>query len=150
MNKISIEYLLKLNTFARLMNFLLGENIDNRRWNSGQAKEFGIIHEIISLLALFCYSLNENTQQEYLQIINEIKHFFSGQWLNRYLKEICYAFQEVSSGQLIHTLQLMEMLAKNNETFSEQFIRINLQSISQANTNDLKSLFKLLSHVLVS
>ena len=141
MNKTSFEYLLKLNTFQRLMNFLLGENIDNRRWNSGQARDFGIIHEIISILTLYCYTINEKP---------EIIEFFSGQWLNRYLKEICYAFQEVSSGQLTHTLELMETLAKNNENFSEQLIRIILQSIAQAHTNDLKSLFKLLSHILVS
>jgi len=142
MNEDSIEYLLKLNTFQRLMNFLLGENIDNRRWNSGQAKDFGIIHEIISILTLYSYSLNENDLQ--------IKTFFSGPWLNRYLKEICYAFQEISSIQLTRTLQLMETLAKNNQAFSEQIIRILLQSIIQAHMNDLKSLFKLLSHILVS
>jgi uncharacterized protein YggT (Ycf19 family) len=44
----------------------------------------------------------------------------------------------------------METLAKNNEYFSEQIIRIILQSIAQAHMNDLKSLFKLLSHILVS
>jgi hypothetical protein len=120
----------------------LGENIDNRRWNSGQAKDFGIIHEIISILTLYSYSLNENDVQ--------IKTFFSGPWLNRYLKEICYAFQEISSIQLTRTLQLMETLAKNNQAFSEQIIRILLQSIIQAHMNDLKSLFKLLSHILVS
>ncbi|CAF4675146.1 unnamed protein product, partial [Rotaria sp. Silwood2] len=62
MNNISIEYLLKLNTFMRLINFLLGENIDNRRWHCEQAKEFGIIHEIISILALFCYSISEKNR----------------------------------------------------------------------------------------
>jgi len=146
MNSISIEYLLKLNIFQRLISFLFSENIDNRRWNSNQAKEFGIIHEIISILTIYSYSINENNHQEYI----EMKKFFSGQWLNRYLKEICYAFQEISSTQLVHTLELMEILAKNNENFSEQIIRIILQSIGQVHTNDLKSLFKLLSHVLVS
>ena len=150
MNRTSVQHLLKLNTFTILMNFLLGENIDNRRWNSGQAKDFGIIHEIISILAIFCYSMDDDNHQEYIKIINEIKNFFSGQWLNRYLKEICYAFQEVSSQQLGQTLQLMETLAGNNQSFSEQFIKIILQSIVQAHTNDLKSLFKLLSHILVS
>ena len=45
--KQSQEYLLELNTFIHLINFLLGENIDIRRWNPGQAKEFSIIHETI-------------------------------------------------------------------------------------------------------
>jgi ubiquitin carboxyl-terminal hydrolase 9/24 len=139
-NEKSIEYLFKLNTFQRLIYFLFGENIDNRRWNSNQAKEFGIIHEIISILTLYSYSRNE---------YNEIKNFFSGQWLNRYLKEICYVFQEISLTQLVHTLQLIEILTKNNENFSENSIRIILQSIIQAHINDLKSLFKLLSHILV-
>jgi hypothetical protein len=44
----------------------------------------------------------------------------------------------------------METLASNNEIFSEQLIRIISQSIAQAHTNDLKSLFKFLSHILVS
>ncbi|CAF3766292.1 unnamed protein product [Rotaria magnacalcarata] len=148
MNKISIEYLLKLNTFIRLMNFLLGENIDNRRWHCGQAKEFGIIHEIISILALFCYSSDDNSRKKHDEIIPQMETYFSGPWSNRYLKEICYAFQEVSSAKLTHTLELMEILATNNEKFSEQLIRIILQSIVQAHTNDLKSLFKLLSRIL--
>ncbi|CAF0886485.1 unnamed protein product [Rotaria sordida] len=149
MNNISIEYLLKLNTFIRLMNFLLGENIDNRRWHCEQAKEFGIIHEILSILALYCYSINENNHKKYFELIKQMDIYFIGQWSNRYLKEICYAFQEVSSTKLIHTLQLMEKLAKNNDKFSEQFIRIILQSIVQTHTNDLKSLFKLLSCILL-
>ncbi|CAF4573224.1 unnamed protein product [Rotaria sp. Silwood1] len=150
MNNISIEYLLKLNTFIRLINFLLCENIDNRRWHCEQAKEFGIIHEILSILALFCYSIDENNHKKYIAIIKQMNMYYFGQWSNRYLKEICYAFQEVSSTKLIYTLQLIEILAKNNEKFSEQFIRIILQSIVQAHTNDLKSLFKLLSSILVS
>jgi hypothetical protein len=79
-----------------------------------------------------------------------MKIFFSGQWLNRYLKEICYAFQEISSSKLLHTLQLIEILIrKNTQEFSEQIIRIILQSIVHAHTNDLKSLFKLLSCILL-
>ena len=142
MNEDSIEYLLKLNAFQRLMNFLLGENIDNRRWNSGQAKEFGVIHEIISILTLHSSSLNE-------QHDSPIKIFFSSPWLTRYLKEICHAFQEIAAVQLPRTLQAMETLAKNHQAFSEQIIRILLQSIAQAHMNDLKSLFKLLNHILV-
>ncbi|CAF0908766.1 unnamed protein product [Adineta steineri] len=149
MNQISIEYLIKLNTFPRLMKFLLGDYIDNRRWNSGQAKEFGIIHEIISIITLHFYSMNKNSSAEYLEIQNEINIYISGQWTNRYLKEICYAFQEVSTTQLVQTLKLMETLAKDNEQFSEQLIRNILLSISQAHTNDLKSLFKLLNNILL-
>ncbi|CAF5024212.1 unnamed protein product [Rotaria socialis] len=48
----SQEYLLELNTFIHFSNFLLGKNIDIRRWNLGQAKEFSITHETISTLAL--------------------------------------------------------------------------------------------------
>lgn len=137
MNKLSIDHLFQLNTFQYLIHFLLGENFDNRRWNSNQAKEFGLIHEILSILILHSYSSNENEQ---------IKTFFSNeQWVNRYLKEICYVFQEISSGQLIHTIELIEKLIKNNENLSEQFIRIILQT----HMNDLKSLFKLLNHILL-
>jgi ubiquitin carboxyl-terminal hydrolase 9/24 len=150
MNQNSIDYLLQLNTFTRLMNFLLGENIDTRRWNSGQAKEFGIIHEIISMLVLASNLTVEGIDEQQLQLKNHMKMYFQGKWANRYLKEICYAFQEVSPSQLIRTIQLMETLAVNNEFFSEQLIRIILQSIAQAHTNDLKSLFKFLSHILVS
>ena len=42
----------------------------------------------------------------------------------------------------------LEKLALDNEIFSEQLIRIILQSIAQAHTNDLKSLFKFLNHIL--
>lgn len=150
MNQFAIEYLIQRNTSVRLMRFLLGDNIDSRRWNSGQAKELGIIHEIISILALFCSSIDESQQKDYVEIINEMNIYFSAQWINRYSKEICYAFQEVSTGQLIRTLELMETLAKDNQAFSECLIRNILLSISQAHTNDLKSLFKLLSHILVS
>ncbi|CAF1378096.1 unnamed protein product [Rotaria sordida] len=148
-NKNSIDYLLQLNTFTRLINFLLGENIDTRRWNSGQAKEFGIIHEIISTLALAC-NLNKNIFNEQdIQLKNQMEMYFYGKWSNRYLKEICYAFQEISPSQLTCTVQLMEILALNNQTFSEQLIRIILHSITQAHTNDLKSLFKFLSYILL-
>ncbi|UJR33560.1 hypothetical protein I4U23_020999 [Adineta vaga] len=149
MNRISIESLLKLNTFTRLMNFLLGESIDNRRWSSGQAKEFGIIHEIIATLALICFESNGNPIEEHVNIMNDMKIYFTGQWSKRYLREICYAFQEISTAQLTRTLQIMEILAKDNEQFSEQIIRNILMSISQAHTNDLKSLFKLFSHILL-
>ena len=150
MNKNTIDSLLQLNTFARLMNFLLGENIDNRRWNSGQAKDFGIIHEIIALLVLASYSANRQADEKDKPLNNEMKVYFQGKWSNRYLKEICYAFQEVSASQLLRTIELMELLAMNNEALSEQLIRIILQSIAQAHTNDLKSLFKFLGHILVS
>jgi ubiquitin carboxyl-terminal hydrolase 9/24 len=150
MNKNSIDYLLKLNTFTRLMNFLLGENIDTRRWNSGQAKEFAIIHEIIASLALASYLTIDLFNEHDLQLKTNMNIYFQGKWTNRYLKEICYAFQEISPSQLILTIQLMETLASNNEAFSEQLIRIISQSIAQAPTNDLKSLFKFLSHILVS
>ena len=136
-NEHAMEYLVKLNTFERLIQFLLGENIDNRRWNSNQARDFAIVHELISMLILHDSSSKE------------MESFFSGTWVNRYLKEICYAFQDISSVQLPKTLQAMENLAKNNLVFSEQIIRVLLQSINQAAMNDLKSLFKLLSHILV-
>lgn len=136
-NEHAMEYLWKLNTLQRLIQFLLGENIDNRRWNSNQARDFAIVHELISILVL-----HKGSNQEFETV-------FSGPWLQRYLKEICYAFQEISSVQLPKTLQSMENLAKSNEIFSEQIIRIVLQSINQAPMNDLKSLFKLLSHILV-
>jgi ubiquitin carboxyl-terminal hydrolase 9/24 len=149
-NQNSIDYLLQLNTFTRLMNFLLGENIDTRRWNSGQAKEFGIIHEIIATLALACNLPTEIFNEQQIQLKNDVKNYFQGKFPNRYIKEICYAFQEISPSQLIRTIQLMETLAQDNELFSEQLLRIILQSISLAQTNDLKSLFKFLSHILVS
>ncbi|CAF0751200.1 unnamed protein product [Adineta ricciae] len=149
MNRLSIEYLLKLNTFTRLMKFLLGESMDNRRWSSGQAKEFGIIHEIIATLALMCYRTENNRAEEYANLVTEMDVYFMGQWSKRYLKEICYAFQEISTAQLTRTSQLMEVLAKDNQPFSEQFIRTILTSINQAHTNDLKSLFKLLSDILL-
>jgi hypothetical protein len=149
-NSTAIDYLLQLNTFTRLMNFLLGENIDNRRWNSGQAKDFGIIHEIIARLALECQLSTETFDEQQIKIKNDIKIYFYGKWANRYLKEICYAFQEVSLAQLLPTIQLMETLAIHNESFSEQLIKTLLQSIAQAHTKDLKSLFKFLSHILVS
>ncbi|UJR13683.1 hypothetical protein I4U23_000695 [Adineta vaga] len=149
MNQNAIDYLLQLNTFTRLMNFLLGENIDARRWNSGQAKEFGIIHEIIAILVLSCNLTVETFDEQQLQLKTHMKTYFQGKWANRYLKEICYAFQEVSASQLIRTIQLMESLALNNEFFSEQLIRIIVQSIAQAHTNDMKSLFKFLSHILL-
>ena len=150
MNKNACEYLLQLNTFTRLMNFLLGENIDSRRWNSGQAKDFGIIHEILALLALtHLRSTDLARQSPSVQLTTDMNVYFQGRWSHRYLKEICYTFQEVSSSQLIRTIQLMETLANQNEAFSEQLIRILLQSIAQAHTNDLKSLFKLLGHLLL-
>ncbi|CAF4183178.1 unnamed protein product, partial [Rotaria sp. Silwood2] len=83
------------------------------------------------------------------QLKNQMEIYFYGKWSNRYLKEICYAFQEISSSQLICTVQLMEILASNNQSFSEQLIRIVLQSIAQAHTNDLKSIFKFLSYILL-
>jgi hypothetical protein len=132
------------------MNFLLGENIDTRRWNSGQAKEFGIIHEIIATLTLACNLTTDLFNQQQIQLKNDVKNYFQGKFPNRYIKEICYAFQEVPPSQLIRTIQLMEILAQDNELFSEQLIRIILQSIALAHTNDLKSLFKFLSHILVS
>ena len=153
MNKNACEYLLQLNTFTRLMNFLLGENIDSRRWNSGQAKDFGIIHEILALLALTHHRsadlLRPSSSSPPVQLTTDMNVYFQGRWSHRYLKEICYTFQEVSSSQLIRTIQLMETLATDNEVFSEQLIRILLQSIGQAHTNDLKSLFKLLGHLLL-
>jgi ubiquitin carboxyl-terminal hydrolase 9/24 len=150
MNQNSIDYLLQLNTFTRLMNFLLGENIDTRRWNSGQAKEFGIIHEIIATLALACNLTTEIADEQQIQLKNDVKNYFQGKFPSRYVKEICYAFQEVPPSQLIRTIQLMEVLAQDNELFSEQLIRSILQSIALAHTNDLKSLFKFLNHILVS
>ena len=146
MNKNSIEILLHLNVFMRLMNFLLGENIELRRWSSVQTKEFGIIHEIIALLALTLYSSTDICRE----IQNQMEIFFQSKSMNKYLKEICYAFQEVSSSQLVYTIQLMEKLSSNNDFFSEHLIRILLQSIAQAHINDLKALFKFLSHILVS
>ena len=146
----SIDYLLQLNIFTRLMNFLIGENIDTRRWNSGQAKEFGIIHEIIATIALACMSTTDSANEQQTQLKNEVKNYFQGKFPYRYVKEICYAFQEVSSSYLIRTIQLMEVLVQDNQAFSEQLIRSTLQSISLAHTNDLKSLFKFLSHILVS
>ena len=99
------------------MNFLLGENIDSRRWNSGQAKEFAIIHEIIASLALACINDQE------LQIKNQMNIYFQGKWTNRYLKEICYAFQEISPSQLTLTIQLMETLTYNNDTFQNRLYK---------------------------
>ncbi|CAF2054268.1 unnamed protein product [Rotaria magnacalcarata] len=149
MNKNSIDDLLKLNTFTRLMNFLLGENIGARRWNSGQAKEFGIIHEIIATLVLAGNLTKETSNEQDLQLKNQMEIYFYGKCANRYLKEICYAFQEISPSQLICTVQLMEILSLANLSFSEQLIRIILQTIAQAHTNDLKSLFKFLSFILL-
>ncbi|CAF0953347.1 unnamed protein product [Adineta ricciae] len=148
-NQDAIDYLLQLNTFSRLMTFLLGDNIDARRWNSGQAKEFGIIHEIIATLVLACNLTADTFDEKQLQLKNHMKTYFQGKWAARYLKEICYAFQEVSPSQLVRTIHLMESLAFNNEFFSEQLIRIILQSIAQAHTNDMKSLFNFLSHILL-
>jgi ubiquitin carboxyl-terminal hydrolase 9/24 len=150
MNQNSIDYLLQLNTFTRLMNFLIGENIDTRRWNSGQAKEFGIIHEIIATLALACNLTSDIDNEQQKQLKMDVKNYFQGKFPYRYVKEICYAFQELSPSQLIRTVQLIEILAQDNELFSEQVIRSILQSIGLAHTNDLKSLFKFLSHILVS
>ena len=149
LNQILIEYLLKFNAFKRLMNFLLGEEMENRRWNSEQAKEFGIVYEITSILALYCFSIDKTKHETHIKFIHEIETYFFGKWSNRYLKEICNAFQEVLPTQLSHTLQLMEMLAED-EIFSKQFLRIILQSITQAHTNGLNSLFTLLSRILVS
>ncbi|CAF1099925.1 unnamed protein product [Rotaria sp. Silwood1] len=148
-NKNSINYLLELNIFTRLMNFLLGENIDTRRWNSGQAKEFGIIHEIIARLTLACNLNKDIFNEQNIELKNQMETYFYGHWANRYLKEICYAFQEISPSQLTCTVQLIEILALNNQSFSEQLIKIILQSIVQAHTNDLKSLFKFLSYILL-
>ena len=150
MNQTSVDYLLQLNTFIRLMNFLIGENIDTRRWNSGQAKEFGIIHEIIATLALACDLTTDIDDQSLIRFKIDVKNYFQGKFPTRYVKEICYAFQEVPSSHLIRTIQLMEILAQDNEHFSEQLIRSVLQSIGLAHMNDLKSLFKFLSHILVS
>ena len=149
-NPNSIDYLLQLNTFTRLINFLIGENIDTRRWNSGQAKEFGIIHEIIAILALACIQAMDDSNDLNIHLKNEVKCYFQGKFPYRYVKEICYAFQEVSSSYLTLTIQLMEVLARENQPFSEQLIRSILQSIGFAHTNDLKSLFKFLNHILVS
>jgi ubiquitin carboxyl-terminal hydrolase 9/24 len=149
MSPNSIENLLQLNTFTRVMNFLIGENIDMRRWTSGQAKEFGIIHEIIATLALACNLSSDMNNEQQRQLKADVKNYFQGKFPYRYVKEICYALQEVPSSQLIRTIQLMEILAQDNEYFSEQLIRSVLQSISLAHTNDLKSLFKFLSHILL-
>jgi len=140
-NQNSIEHLLELNTFQRLMNFLIGENSDIRRWNSGQAKEFGIIHEILATLALTSY--------QYVNKDDPIKVYFTERFPYRYVKEICYACQELSHMYLTRSIQLMEFLTKENETFSEQLIRSILQSINLANTNDLKSLFRFLKQILL-
>ena len=94
---------------------MIGDNIDIRRWNSGQAKEFGIIHEIIATLALSCYLTTNKNEQ--------IENYFQGKFPSRYIKEICYAFQELPISQLTRTIQLMEILIKDNEQFSEQLIR---------------------------
>ncbi|CAF4638449.1 unnamed protein product, partial [Rotaria magnacalcarata] len=73
------------------MNFLLGENIGARRWNSGQAKEFGIIHEIIATLVLAGNLTKETSNEQDLQLKNQMEIYFYGKCANRYLKEICYA-----------------------------------------------------------
>lgn len=143
LGRVACDHLLELNTLTRLTNFLLGENLENRRWTSGQAKEFGVIHEIIARLILTIRDQDPTKNNESVLI-------FQNKWSNRYLKEICYAFQEVSTSQLTKTKELMAKLVENNQAFSEQLIRIILHSVSQAATNDLKSLFNLLEPILVS
>ena len=137
LNPLSIEYLVKLNTLTRLRLVLLDENLETRRWNSSQAKEFGVLHEMISILILYSYSKHEN------DLLRE-------SWFNRYIRELCYAFQEIPTTRLAHTLELIENLVRTNDEFAESMIHVILQAISQAHTNDLKSLFKLLNHILVS
>jgi len=142
MNRDAIEFLFQQNVFSRLMNFLLGENLENRRWNSAQAKEFGIIHEIIASLVLF-------VDPKRNELNEEMKTFFFGKSSTRYLKEISYAVQEVSTSHLTRTFSLLEVLAEENRNFSLQLIRILLQAILQAHTNDLKAILKLFSHILL-
>ena len=146
MNESAIEYLLGLKTLKRLMNFLLGENIDSRRWNSGQAKDFGVVHEIISMLVLSCYA----NEDKFPERVSELNMYFYEHWSTRYFRELCYAFQEIPSAQLIRTSLLVETLSGSHQLFAEQAIRHLVQSIGHAHTNDFKSLSRVLSHILVS
>ena len=150
MNDHSVDHLFRLNAFTRLINFLLGEALHSRRWNAGQAKEFGLIHEILSGLALSCVVNNGKLERNSSDRIKQMKSFYHGNESERYFREVCYAFQEIPFAQLPRTLELIEALANNDDVFSEKIVRIVLRSIAQPNTYDLKSLFKLLSHILVS
>lgn len=149
-NNHSIEHLLQLNAFTRLVKFLLGANVDGRCWTVSQVKDFGIIHEILSSLALSYLVENAITDRSSIETIKQMKSWYYGDGSEGYLREICYAFQEVPFVQLPRTLEVIEALACDGEVFSEKFIRIALRSIGQPNTYDLKSLFKLLTHILVS
>ena len=140
----SIEFVFKFDLFQRLIHFLLGDNIETRRWNATQAKDFGLVHEILSTLAL-AYFNNHNgivlDQHTYF------RRFYFESESCRYLREICCGFQEIVSNPLTKTLLLLEKLSTNDFQFSQKLIRT---IIVQANGNEFKSLFKLLEQILVS
>ncbi|CAF1027234.1 unnamed protein product, partial [Didymodactylos carnosus] len=165
-----VQHLLKLNTFPKLMTFLLGtpptsqtvaengsvitapadeQQTTSRRWNSGQAKEFGYVHELIATLALACDTSLIPIDEESIPLSDDMKFYFYGKLSYKYLKEICYAFQEVLQIHLNKTLELLKKLSTENELFSIQLIKAIINSIATSSTNDLKTLFKLLMEILL-
>ena len=145
-NQPVVDSLYRCDAYFRLMTFLLGDNnSENRRWTSAQAKDLALLHEILSIFAISTLTNQARDGRK----VNEIREFLNTDASNRYLRELCYAVQELPANQLVRTSQALDELLKENSSISERFIRIVLQLIGQANPNELKSLFKFFHQILV-
>jgi ubiquitin carboxyl-terminal hydrolase 9/24 len=149
MSESSVQLALSLNVHKRLMNFLFDTNIDDRRWTTGQAEHFGIVHEILSILAHTALTKTTHANRQTSTLINEIEQYYCGHTSVRYLRELIQACHGIVSIQLSHTLKLLKRLTTDRLTFSDHFLTIILQAVRQTNANESKSLFKLLGHILV-
>ncbi|XP_070196439.1 ubiquitin carboxyl-terminal hydrolase 24-like isoform X2 [Littorina saxatilis] len=158
--------------FQRLIFFLLGnispsvDDFDNnsRRWSSMQAREFGHLHNAVAMLVLNCDVTAYRTEdigefpqrlplsvqpKIFLKMHTDMHKFVFGPESVHYLREVVQAVRELV---ILSSSSITDMLLYCcfcNTTFSLTLLKLLMLQYTNAPSNELKSIFTLLTDVLL-
>lgn len=158
--------------FQRLVAFLLGsttngaDEMDNtsRRWSSMQAREFGHLHNTLAMLILNCdvaaYRTDDPGEMAprlpqtvqpriFLKMASDMHKFVFGADSVHYLKEVVQAVRELVSGGLSTITDMLLYCCFCNANFSLTLIKLLMMQYTNAPSNELKTIFTLLTDVLI-
>ncbi|XP_044158175.1 ubiquitin carboxyl-terminal hydrolase 24 isoform X2 [Bufo gargarizans] len=161
----AVELLLKYSALRHFISFLLGpnrKNNQNRRWSPAQAREFGYLHNTISLLVLYsdisphrtvAPSASKpqplaSTRGPLLPLHSEVETLMFMQDGKQYLLEVMFAMRELP-GSLSVLIEMLGYCCFCNERFSLTALNFIKNQLESAPPHELKNMFTLLHEILV-
>uniref|UniRef100_H3APV7 Ubiquitin carboxyl-terminal hydrolase 24 n=1 Tax=Latimeria chalumnae TaxID=7897 RepID=H3APV7_LATCH len=163
----SCQLLYRHSAFRRMISFLLGpnrQNNQNRRWSSAQAREFGFLHNTLSLLVLYSDVSSQRTvapghfkrplptgfspSNPLLPIPGDIEALLFRSEAQPYLLEVMFAMRELT-GSLSVLIEMVTYCCFCNEHSSLSVLQLIKSQLENAPPHELKNIFQLLHEILV-